>query len=65
MIKCQLKAILIEHNLTQKELCHLIKARPSTICDLCNDNAEGIKFQLIEKICNFLNCNFSDIFKII
>lgn len=64
MIKCHLKSILREQNLTQKELCHLIKARPSTICDLCNDNAESIKLQLLDDICSELNCKISDIFSI-
>lgn len=64
MIKCHLKTILKERNLTQKELCSLINARPSTICDLCNNNAENIKLRLISNICNALDCNISDIFTI-
>ena len=39
MIKCQLKSILKGLNLTQKELCEHINARPSTICALCNVTA--------------------------
>ncbi len=42
MIKCHLKTILKERNLSQKELCNLIKARPSTVCDWCNNNVESI-----------------------
>lgn len=64
MIKCYLKTILKEHNLTQKELCSLINARPSTICDLCNNNAENIKLSLLNDICNALNCQISDILTI-
>lgn len=62
MIKCYLKTILKEHKLTQKELCSLIKARPSTICDICNDNADNIKVQLLEDVCKALNCDLSDLF---
>lgn len=61
MIKCRLKTILREHNLTQKDLCTMINARPSTICNLCNDNAEGVKFQLLEDICRILECEITDI----
>ena len=61
MIQCRLKAILKEHNLTQKELCDAIKARPSTICNLCNNNAESIKLSLLEDICLALKCKISDI----
>lgn len=64
MIKCNLKAILKEHNLTQKELCKLINARPSTICDLCNNNSDFVKIPLLNDICNALKCSISDIFTI-
>ena len=65
MIKCNLKTILKERNLTQKELCSLIDARPSTICDLCNNNADYIKLPLLYHICMALDCSISDIFSII
>lgn len=65
MIKCHLKAILKEHNLSQKELCSLIKARPSTICDWCNNNVESVKLKLLEDICTALGCEISDILTII
>lgn len=64
MIKCCLKTVLKDHNMTQKELCERIKARPSTICDLCNNNAESIKLSLAEDICKYFNCKISDIFVI-
>lgn len=65
MIKCRLKTILKEHNLSQKELCDLINARPSTVCNLCNNNAENVKLQLLEDICKALNCEISDILTVI
>ena len=64
MIKCCLKQLLKEHGLSQKELCIMIKSRPSTICDLCNNNSDNIKISLIENICNVLHCEISDIFVI-
>lgn len=64
MIKCHLKSILKERNLTQKELCSLINARPSTICDLCNDNTDYIRFPLLYDICTVLDCGISDILTI-
>ena len=64
MIKCHLKSILKEHNLSQKELCDLINARPSTVCDWCNNNVGSIKLKLLEDICASLNCEISDIFTI-
>ncbi len=62
MINCRLKTILKERNLTQKELCTMINARPSTICDWCNNNnVESIKIKLLEDICAALDCKISDI----
>ena len=64
MIKCHLKTILKEHNLSQKELCKQINARPSTVCDWCNNNVENVKLKLLEDICKVLSCEISDIFTI-
>ncbi len=65
MLKCCLKAVLKERNMTQKELCDAINARPSTICNLCNNSAESIKLALAEDICRALDCCISDIFIIV
>ena len=65
MIKCHLKTILKEHNLSQKELCNLIKARPSTVCNWCNNNVESIKLKLLEDICTALGCEIFDILTIV
>ena len=65
MIKCHLKTILKERNLSQKELCALIKARPSTVCDWCNNNVESIKLNLLDDICTALGCEISDILTIV
>ena len=47
MIKCQLKTILKTLNLTQKDLCELINARPSTICSLCNNTFDYLNIHLL------------------
>lgn len=65
MVKVNLKPVLQEKGITQKELCQIIHARPSTICDLCNNNAEGIRFKLLEDICDALDCKLTDILKIV
>lgn len=64
-MKCCLKAILKERDMSQKELCEMIQARPSTICALCNDTAKMVKLQLIEDICKALDCEITDIFKMV
>ena len=50
MIKCQLKSILKGLNLTQKELCERINARPSTICALCNNTFDYLNIHLLNDI---------------
>ena len=65
MVKVYLKSILNEKGITQKELCKMIHARPSTICDLCNNNAESVKLQLLDDICRALGCNLTDILDIV
>ena len=65
MVRVNLKPVLQEKGITQKELCQMIHARPSTVCDLCNNNAESIKLRLLEDICKALDCNLTDIFEIV
>ncbi len=55
MIKCQLKTILKTLNLTQKDLCELINARPSTICSLYNNTFDYLNIHLLNDICDALD----------
>lgn len=61
MITIQLRAILERRNMTQAELAKITGIRPSTICDLCNNNATFIKIEHIERILIALKCRLSDI----
>lgn len=61
MLRILLKQVLKEHNMTQAELAEHTKIRPSTICDLCNNNAERIKLEHLERICRALNCDITDV----
>lgn len=65
MIKCHLKTVLKEHNLSQNGLCDLINACPSTVCDWCNNNIESVKLKLLNDICKALGCEISDILTIV
>ena len=55
MIKSQLKTILKTLNHTQKDLCELINARPSTICSLCNNTFDYLNIHLLNDICDALD----------
>lgn len=56
MIKIELLKKLKESGLTQLELANKTGIRPSTICDLCNNNSAFIKLENIDKICRALEC---------
>lgn len=61
MVKLNLLELLKEHNMTQSELAEATGIRPSTICDMCNNNCSFLKIENIDKICNKLNCSIGDL----
>lgn len=65
MIKLNLHRILQEKGISQAELSRMTGIRPSTVCDLCNNNADFLKVENLDKICSVLKCDVSDIVKFI
>lgn len=65
MIKINLRQLLNERNITQAELAKAARIRPSTVSDLCNNVAERFKFSHLDAICSILNCDISDILKLL
>lgn len=63
MIKNNLSRILGEKRLTRAWLARETGIRPSTISDLYNDFSERISFEQLERICEVLDCNVSDLFE--
>lgn len=61
MIKSRLKVLLTEHEMTQKELAEKIGGRLPTINDLCNNKSKQIPVKLLDDICNYFNCDISDV----
>lgn len=61
MIKINLKKLLSERNMTQAELANTTGIRPSTVCDIYNNNARSLKVENINKICTSLSCGISDL----
>ena len=64
MVIIQLKQLLSDIGMTQTELAKATGIRPSTICELYNNNAAFIKLENLYKICNYLDCEISDILKL-
>lgn len=65
MIKLNLHRILQDRGISQAELSRMTGIRPSTVCDLCNNNADFIKVENLDKICSVLKCDVSDVVKLI
>lgn len=56
MIKIELLKMLEKIGMTQSELSKITGIRPSTICDMCNNNCAFLKLENIDKICGELKC---------
>lgn len=61
MVKLNLSKLLADRGMTQSELACITGIRPSTICDIYNNNCAFIKLDNIDKICLALKCNISDL----
>lgn len=60
-MKIRLSELLESKKMTQAELSRLTHIRPSTICDLYNNNCSFIKLEHIDRICKALSCGIEDL----
>ncbi|MBP5410925.1 MAG: helix-turn-helix transcriptional regulator [Lachnospiraceae bacterium] len=61
MIRIKLSRILGEKRKPQAELARMTGIRPATISELYNEIATSISFENLDKICDALDCDVSDI----
>lgn len=61
MIKITLSRKLGELRITQSELSRATGIRPNTINDLYHDMAERVSLEHLDKICEALDCDVSEI----
>lgn len=61
MIKIHLSKLLGERRLTQADLARATGIRPSTIGDYYHELADRINLNHLDKICQVLRCQVSDI----
>lgn len=64
MTVIHLRELLNAAGISQAELARSTGIRPSTICDLCNNNAAFLKLDHLEKICKFFHCRVEDLIEI-
>ena len=65
MIKCKLKVVLAINEMTQKELAEKTGIRPPTISAMANNTAKHYPIDVMDKICEILNCNVGDLLEYI
>lgn len=61
MIRINLDRLTADRGITQAELARLTGIRPSTICDIYNNNASFLKLDNIDRICSVLGCSIGDL----
>ena len=62
-ILVHLEDILKERGMTSKEVCSLIGITEANLSILRSGKAKGIRFNTVNKICHYLNCDVGDILK--
>lgn len=65
MIKIHLSRILGEKRITQAELARQTGIRPSTINDIYNEIAERLNISHLDRICEYLECDITDLIEYI
>lgn len=58
-----LEDILKERGMTSKELCQKVGITEANLSILRSGKAKGVRFNTINRICYFLNCDVGDILK--
>ena len=62
-VEVHLEEILKKRNLTSKELAKLIGITEANLSILRSGKAKGVRFETINKICFYLDCQIGDILK--
>lgn len=61
VIKCRLKVLLAERDLTQKELAEKTGLQPNLISKMNRNVLKHYPIEAIDAICDFLDCEVSDL----
>jgi len=60
-IQVHLDEKLRELHMTSKELCKLVNITEANLSVLRSGKAKGVRFQTLNKICHYLNCDVGEI----
>lgn len=61
MIRINLSAVLGKKRITQAELARKTGIRPATINQIYNEFCERINLEHLDRICEYLECDLSDL----
>ena len=64
MIKCHLSRLMGERKLRIADVARDTGINRGTISRLYNETAVRVDFSVIETLCNYLDCNISDLLEI-
>ena len=62
-VEVHLEEMLKKRNMTSKELANLIGITEANLSILRSGKAKGVRFETINKICFYLDCQIGDILK--
>ena len=65
MIKFRLKVLLAMNDMTQKELAEKTGIRPPTVSAICTGSIKHLPIDVLERICETLNCQPADLMEYI
>ena len=65
MIKFKVKVMLAMREMTQKELAEKTGIRPPTISAICTGTIKHLPVDVLERICDVLNCQPGDIIEFV
>ena len=62
-IQVRLGVMLAERNVTSKELAEYVGITEANLSLLKNGHVKGIRFETLERICDFLDCQPGDLLR--
>lgn len=62
-IQVRLAVMLAERNVTSKELAEYVGITEANLSLLKNGHVKGVRFETLERICNFLDCQPGDLLR--
>ncbi|WAH44689.1 helix-turn-helix transcriptional regulator [Alicyclobacillus fastidiosus] len=65
VVRIHLSRLLGEKRMSQRRLAEATGLRPNTISELYNERAKRIDFATIDRLCQALDCQVSDLFEYI